>query len=88
MRDEDVELLADDRLPDAVRVTIAEKLLGAENEAARLKLERSKLFWNAPLAAAAAGVLTLAAKRLPFHAGSPAFRCREPGKRFVLQALS
>ncbi|MCE7030384.1 M12 family metallopeptidase [Jiella avicenniae] len=65
---EDLKLLSNEKIPESVRTTIAEKILGASDRAAerdietkRLAQEKQKLLWNTPLVAALAGLLTLSA---------------------------
>ncbi len=68
MEDKDLELLTNQDIPENVRSKIAERLFGAQDRVAeraieteRLLHERRKLFWNTPLVAALAGLLTLSA---------------------------
>ncbi len=64
----DIELLSNKDIPESVRASIAQHILGAadreaqrELEIQRLASEKKKVLWNTPLVAALAGLVTLSA---------------------------
>ena len=68
MNEQDLAFLSNDRFPEAIRVSYLDGLLKKEEissanalELEKLGLERRKFYWNTPLVAAAAGLLTLSA---------------------------
>lgn len=68
MKPDQIEILKNSDIPEAVRIKIAEQLFleedrGAERslEIAKIASENKKLLWNTPVVAALAGLLTLSA---------------------------
>jgi len=75
MKSEDIELLSNEKIPESVRLIIADNLLSSterdatikanlaqiELDRERIKLDRKKAVWNMPIVAAVAGLLTLSA---------------------------
>jgi hypothetical protein len=68
MEPDEIKLLSNQDIPEAVRTRIAEQLFSSSDRAAdreleikRLAAERTKFLWNTPVVAALAGLLTLSA---------------------------
>ena len=68
LKQEDIEILSNDAIPEPVRTAIAQSILRSadevlshEIETKKLEIERRKFIWNTPIVAALAGLVTLSA---------------------------
>lgn len=68
MDSSDIDLLANEAIPEAVRLAIAQSILAKDADQSaqvleheKIALERRKFIWNTPLVAAMAGLITLTA---------------------------
>lgn len=64
----DIEILSNEKIPESIRVALAQKFVSAKDEEAaralendRLNLEKQKFKWNTPLVIALTGLITLTA---------------------------
>ncbi|MCV9965699.1 hypothetical protein OIU34_27890 [Pararhizobium sp. BT-229] len=68
MEQKDIEILTNVAIPEAIRIALANSILGSQATQSerdfkyeQLRLERKKFIWNTPLVAAVAGLITLSA---------------------------